>query len=380
MKVLIVGGGGREHAIGSVLSRSPSVQQIVSAPGNPGLALLGHTVPVKADAVADLVQVAIKEKCDLVVVGPEIPLVNGIADQLSAHSIPCFGPTAAASRLEGSKAFSKSILDAASIPTARYRLAKTVPEVVEAAEEIGYPVVIKADGLAAGKGVRFASTHEEARLLANEALVEGIFGDAGKLLLVEEMLEGKETSVFALSNGADFVTLPSSRDYKRLLSGDQGPNTGGMGAYAPIETNPRDIQMVEETIIAPTLSALQESGSRFQGLLYCGLMWTREGPRVLEFNCRFGDPETQALLPLFKGDLGEVFLACARGEPIPEFHWKRESSVVVVLAAPGYPANPRKGVEINGVEMAAALPGVSIFHLSGRVQILRVPGEGRTGH
>jgi phosphoribosylamine--glycine ligase len=362
MKVLVVGSGGREHALGWALARSASVATLASAPGNPGLAALGTCYPISVSEIDELVACARREQFDLVVVGPEAPLVAGLGDRLRAEGIACFGPEAAAARLEGSKIFAKERMVEAGVPTASYEICQSLAAVRDALGRFPAPVVLKADGLAAGKGVCVARTRAEAEEFAAAVLEEGRFGDAGKRLLVEECLEGEETSLFVVTDGENTLALPPARDYKRLADGDQGPNTGGMGSYAPAPLDGPRRRLVVERLVAPVLANLRERGTPYRGLLYCGLMWTADGPRVLEFNCRFGDPETQALMPLVEGDLGSLLLAAARGETLPAMAWHPASCVSVVLAAAGYPESPERGQEITGLERAAVREEVTVFH------------------
>ena len=345
MKVLVVGSGGREHALAWALARSPLLSELHAAPGNPGIASLASCHPVHADDQASLVPLAIELGVDLVVVGPEAPLVAGLADELRHLGISVFGPGAAAARIEGSKAFSKEVMDAAGVPTAR-SLAVARP-----------PCVVKADGLAAGKGVWVCRTQAEldAGLRAAEAL--------GQPFHVEEFLEGEEVSLFALSDGAKVVPLPAAQDYKRIADGDEGPNTGGMGSYSPVpRLSELEVAELVGAVCAPVVAELARRGSPFIGVLFAGAMLTDDGPRVLEYNCRFGDPETQSLLPRLEGDLLDALAAAAAGRlGGATLAASENASVTLVLAAGDYPARGDSGSTITGVEEAEST-GALVFH------------------
>jgi phosphoribosylamine--glycine ligase len=371
VKVLLVGSGGREHALAWKLAQAPSLTELHAAPGNPGIARLGSCHPVATDDLEGQLALARSLDADLVVVGPEAPLVAGLGDVLRHAGIPVFGPGAAAARIEGSKSFAKEVMEAAGVPTAR-RLA--TPSV---------PCVLKADGLAAGKGVVLCRAPEE--LEAGLEFVHS-FGDD---VLAEELLAGPEVSVFALCDGHDAVALAPARDFKRAFDGDEGPNTGGMGAYAPVRSlGPDVVEGLVERVHRPVLAELRRRGAPFVGLLYAGLMLTDEGPRVLEFNCRFGDPETQAVLPLVDGDLLAALAAAAEGQlagvelpPAPG------AAVTVVVAAGGYPAEGDRGSPITGLEAAEAT-GALVFHagtarhdgvvVTNGGRVLSVTGRGAT--
>ena len=350
MKALIVGGGGREHALAWKLKNdSPSIE-LLAAPGNPGIAELARCVAVSATDVARVSELAATENVDLVVVGPEAPLAAGLADTLRARGIPTFGPSASAARIETSKRFSKELMMSAGVPTARATHHTDVSSAKRAVSDTGAPVVIKASGLAAGKGVIVCETVEQAYAAIDRMLRDGALGEAGSEILVEEFMTGEELSLFALTDGERFLTMLPAQDHKRLFAGDAGPNTGGMGAYAPVSIGTSAIvaQAVEQ-VIEPTLGAMRERGCTFTGLLYAGLMLTPDGPKVVEFNCRFGDPETQAILPLMHSSLLDPMMAIASGSGLSgagQLEWDRAFAVTTVLAAGGYPDSPSSGDQI----------------------------------
>ena len=363
MKVMLIGGGGREHAIGWKISESPLVHEMISLPGNPGLASLGGIVegidPADVGAVA---HVAAAEQVDLVVIGPEGPLAAGLVDVLKSKGIPAFGPSKAAARLEGSKKFAKEIMDRAGVPTAGWQaFTDREPAIAYLAGRSG-PYVVKADGLAAGKGVLVTEDLSEAQDWVDRCL-EGGFGAAGNTVVIEDFLDGPELSVFAICDGTSALPLAPARDYKRLSDGDAGPNTGGMGCYSPVEDLPEGIvQSTLTDVINPVLETLAEDGTPYTGFIYAGLVLTDDGPKVLEFNCRLGDPETQVVLPRMDYDLLELLLAALDGTLAGrEVNWFDGSAVDVVLAADGYPESPRKGDVISGVEAAAGDTGILIF-------------------
>ncbi|MGH7637144.1 MAG: phosphoribosylamine--glycine ligase [Gemmatimonadaceae bacterium] len=352
MKVLLVGGGGREHALAWRLVQDDPNVRITAAPGNPGIAQLGECVPVSATDIDKLIALARERRVDFALVGPEAPLAGGIVDRFLAEKLPIFGPTRAAAEIETSKAFSKELMREAKVPTARAILATEPERAKGAAREFGMPVVIKASGLAAGKGVVVCQTAEEADRVIDDMLVGGTFGVAGRQILVEEFMRGEELSVFAVTDGRTACTLLPAQDHKRLLDEDAGPNTGGMGAYAPVSiATPALLADIEERILRPTLDAMTAKGRPFTGLLYAGVMVTSEGPMVVEFNCRFGDPETQAVLPIsdVSPSFTEILAAVARGDGIPGTArtTSQGAAVTTVLAADGYPEKPRQGDAIT---------------------------------
>jgi phosphoribosylamine---glycine ligase len=362
--VLVVGGGGREHALTWRLAASASVDRVTTAPGNPGTAELGPNLDVDAtdpDAVADLAE---RERVDLVVVGPEAPLVAGVVDELHRRGIPAFGPTAAGARIEGSKAFAKDVMQASGAPTGGYVATGDRDEAFEALDRFGGPYVVKADGLAAGKGVRICVSRDEARDAVDDALVRGVFGAAGARVVVEQFLLGPERSVFGVCDGDDVVLLAPAQDYKRALDGDEGLNTGGMGAYTPVtDFRLEDVDHLRDLVFLPVLRELAARGTPYRGLLYAGLVDTIDGPQLLEFNARFGDPETQVILPRLASDLGDLLAASATGSVRDvEVTWHDDAVVTVVLASGGYPESYAIGIPITGVDGAAGDPAVTVFH------------------
>lgn len=360
MRVLLLGGGGREHAIGWKLSQSDALTELVSAPGNPGLADLGATVAIDITDPEAVVQAA--RGIDLVVVGPEAPLAAGVADALENAGIAVFGPTRAGAMLESSKAFAKEIMGAAGVPTAASATFTDAEAAVAHLETIDPPYVVKADGLAAGKGVLVTDDLFAAQGWAR-VCIGGKFGEAGSKVVVERFLDGREVSVFAICDGTDAVVLEPARDYKRLLDGDRGPNTGGMGCFSPPTDLPPDLlEWTHQQVIGPVLATMLERGIRYRGFLYVGLMLTADGPMVLEFNCRLGDPETQVVLPRLESDLLTVLDAAARGALPGELIWSDRTAVDVVLASPGYPESPERGHLIEGLDDLAGRGDVLVFH------------------
>ncbi len=363
MKVLLVGSGGREHALAWKFSRDDESIDLIAAPGNPGIAALGRCVKADPADAAALLQLALAEKPDLTVVGPEAALAAGIVDRFRQASLPIFGPTRAAAEIETSKAFAKDLMKAAGVPTARAVRHTDAAAAHRSVREFGAPVVVKASGLAAGKGVVVCGSIEEADEAIDSMLLRSIHGTAGSEILVEEFMQGEEISLLALTDGTAVLPMLAAQDHKRLLEGDGGPNTGGMGAYAPVSLADKAlVERIVAEVFAPTLDALRERRSPFTGLLYAGLMITDEGPKVVEFNCRFGDPETQALLPLLRSSLLEPLSAIARGDGLPddlELQWRNAFAVTTVVAAAGYPETPRKG---DLIDLGTMPPDALLFH------------------
>lgn len=366
-KVLLVGGGGREHALAWRIKRDAPNVDLIAAPGNPGIAELARCVKVAANDVDGLLRLARQESVGLTIVGPEAPLAAGIVDRFRADGLAIFGPTAGAAQIETSKEFSKGLMGRYGVPTARATICKTLDEALAAIEDFGAPVVIKASGLAAGKGVIVADDLEEARIAARAIMGDGIFGDAGSTVLVEEFMEGEELSLFVVTDGKRAIPLIPAQDHKRLLDGDKGPNTGGMGAYAPVSiSTTAGLPLIPEVmgrIIDPVLTGLAEAGHPFTGLLYAGLMLTPAGPKVVEFNCRFGDPETQAVLPILDASpsLFDLMRAVGFGESLPASvtMGANGAAVTTVVAAPGYPDSPITG---SLIQLPPAADDVLIFH------------------
>ncbi len=364
MKILIIGGGGREHALAWKIKQSPRVTRIYCAPGNAGMAQLAEVVPIPADDISALLHFAQDEEIDLTVVGPELPLTLGIVDEFQRHGRRIFGPNREAAQLEGSKVFSKELLRRANIPTGFFSVFSDAEEAKRYISEVGTPVVVKADGLAAGKGVLICHEIGEAHQAVDEILVTRLFGDAGRRLVVEEYLEGEEVSFIALTDGVDVLPLATSQDHKRINDGDGGPNTGGMGAYSPAPVvTPALHDRIMQEIMQPTIQALRAGKIDYRGVLYAGLMITEHGPKVLEFNSRFGDPECQVLLLRLQSDLVELMEACIDGG-LGEVRtrWDDRAAVCVVLSALGYPGAYEKGKVIRGLEKLAGWRDGVVFH------------------
>jgi phosphoribosylamine--glycine ligase len=362
--VLLVGGGGREHALAWKLARSPRLGKLYAAPGNPGIAALAECVPTPADQVAALADLVIRERIDLTVVGPEAPLALGLADLVRARGGAVFGPSRAAAELESSKVFAKGLFRRHGVPTARFEAFDDPARARAFVRELGGRAVVKADGLAAGKGAVVCPDAESADRAIGDMLERRLFGAAGERIVVEELLEGEEVSVFALTDGRRACPFGHAQDHKRALDGDRGPNTGGMGAYSPtFALDPALARRVEAEVIRPTIAALAAEGRPYRGVLFANLMLTAAGPRVLEYNVRFGDPECQALMLRLADDLLPLCQAVAQGEGLPEAAaWRPEAAACVVLASPGYPGSYPTGAPIEGIERAGRHPGVTVFH------------------
>ncbi len=375
MKVLVVGSGGREHCLAWKIAQSHRVEQIFVAPGNGGTEWTrreemapSQNVPISATNIKDLLRFASSERIDLTVVGPEAPLVAGLADAFHAFGLRVFGPTRAAAVLEGSKAAAKRFMWEHGIPTGHAEIFDDYERAAAYLQDVGAPIVVKASGLAAGKGVTVCDTPDEAQQALRAAMVERAFGDAGEEVLIEERLHGQEASLLAFCDGERVVPMIPAQDHKAAYDGDRGPNTGGMGCYAPAELmTPELVAQVMSKVLQPAVNGMRERGTPYVGVLYAGLMLTDEGPKVLEFNCRFGDPETQVILPLLESDLVDTLEACVTGELSDEaVRWRDEYATCVVLASGGYPLGYEKGKVINGIEEAERLPGVIVFHAGTR--------------
>lgn len=364
MKVLVIGSGGREHAIAWKLSKSPKIEKLYIAPGNPGTALCGQNVIIPAEDIEGLKSFALREKIDLTVVGPELPLTLGIVDAFSEAGLKVFGPSKAAAELEGSKVFSKEIMLRYKIPTAFYKKFDSHDHAKTYIETHNPPFVVKADGLAAGKGVIICRTKEEALESIDLIMKKKAFGVAGKRVIVEEFLTGEEASFLAITDGVNVVPLAPAQDHKAIFDNDKGPNTGGMGAYSPAPIiTPALQQEIMDTIMIPTVRAMEAEGRTYKGVLYAGLMISNGKPKVLEFNCRLGDPETQPIMMRLEDDLVDVLLAAVEGrlEGV-SFKWTEKAAVCVVMSSKGYPGDYVKGSEIKGLDEAAKLPDVVVFH------------------
>jgi phosphoribosylamine---glycine ligase len=364
MRTLLLGSGGRESALAWGLSRSSRVTELVAAPGNPGIEAVAETTSVAIEDPNDVVGLAKRVDADLIVVGPEAPLVAGVGDALRADGRVVFGPDSSAAEIEGSKAHAKDLMERAGIPTGASRLFASVNDALGYLDELGPPYVIKADGLAAGKGVVVTSDRDEAKEALEDRLLLGKFGEAGSRVLIEEFLDGEEASLIAFTDGKSVVPCAPAQDYKRVFDDDAGPNTGGMGSYSPVPSCPPELaQQIIEEVIEPMVRVTAEVGAPFVGALYAGLALTSRGPKVIEFNARFGDPETQALIPRLRSDLGEVVYAAATGELAGvELDWSPDACITLVLASGGYPGPHETGFPITGIDDAENLDGVAVFH------------------
>jgi phosphoribosylamine--glycine ligase len=379
MNVLIIGSGGREHSLAWKIAESPRLEKLFIAPGNAGTLLHGHNVPIPAQGAAqELIEFCQGQQIDLVVIGPEAPLAEGLADDLRLAGLMVFGPSRSAAQIEASKAFSKAFMARHAIPTARFSVFNDFQAALAHLESLDYPVVIKASGLAAGKGVIPPEDRQAAQAALYSLMVAGEFGTAGEEVVIEERLQGEEVSLLAFCDGTSLKVMPPAQDHKRLLDGDAGPNTGGMGAYAPAPVcPPAMIDQAVRTILQPALDGLREEGRPFIGVLYAGLMLTPHGLHVLEFNCRFGDPETQAILPLLETDLLEILQACVQGHLRNlDLHWKPGAAACVVLASGGYPGQATSGKFVSGLEKT--FEDAVIFHAGTRLvnrQVLTAGGS-----
>ncbi len=353
MKLLVVGSGGREHALVWKLKSSPLIKNIFVAPGNDGIGLMAKTVDIKVDDLGGLIAFAQDQKIDLTVIGPELPLTMGIVDVFEEKGLRIFGPTKKAAEIEGSKAFAKEFMRQHHIPTASFRIFDELNEALNFARSAAYPVFIKASGLAAGKGAVRANDHNEAQRIIQQMMKDRIFGEAGAKIVIEDCLEGQELTVMAFTDGKTILPMLPSQDHKPVFDGDKGPNTGGMGAYSPTKlVNDQMMKTIKEQILEPCVQGLAQEGRKYKGILYAGLMITSVGPKVIEFNCRFGDPETQAVLPLLESDLADIFIAIVdENLSIIEPEWKKDAAVCVVMASPGYPGKAETGKEISGLRV-----------------------------
>jgi phosphoribosylamine--glycine ligase len=372
VKVLVIGGGGREHALAWKLTDENRVSEVICAPGNPGIAQLARTVEIGVTDISALASLAERERIDLTVVGPELPLSHGVVDLFAARGLRILGPTLAAAQLESSKAFAKAFMSRQGIPTARYRVCDDVARAygVIASGDMGFPVVVKADGLAAGKGVVIAPDARAANAAVAAAMEERRFGAAGACVVIEECLTGPEVSFFALCDGERAIPLGSAQDHKRVFDGDEGPNTGGMGAFAPspLVDGPMQTRIMRE-IVEPVIAGMKAEGYPYRGFLYVGLMLTCDGPRVIEFNVRFGDPEAQVVIPMIESDLAPRLVSAADGalDPVP-VAFRQEKNVGVVMASRGYPASGAVGFPITGLEAVSSRDGLLVFHSGTRAQ------------
>ena len=390
MRVFVLGSGAREHAIVHALRRSQGVSEVFAAPGNPGIAQAADLLPVAADDLPSVAEAAADLRIDLTIVGPELPLAMGIGDEFERRGLRLFGPHRAAAELEASKVFAKEFCERHGIPTAKSEIVRSQDETVAAAREFGLPVVFKADGLAAGKGVFIVHTEEDLEQALEAFYVQRRFGDAADRVLVEEYLEGNEVSYMVISDGTRVVPIATSHDYKRAGEGGTGPNTGGMGAHSPaLVIPPGTSRIILDSVVKPTIAGMAEEGREFRGVLYAGLMMTTDGPKVLEFNCRLGDPETQAIFLRLDDNFAAIAYDAAAGMlGVQNMKWRKEAVACVVMAAEDYPGIPRKGDEITGTDDAMALAGVTVYHggtrlLDGRLvtsggRVLSVCGRGAT--
>ena len=370
MRVLVIGSGGREHALVWKIKQSPKVEKIFCAPGNAGTSEFADNIPIAADDIEGLLQFAMKKEIGLTVVGPEQPLVMGIVDRFEVKGLRIFGPSASAAELEGSKSFSKDIMQKYGLPTAEYKIFTSAESATKYIQAKNCPLVVKANGLAAGKGVLLCRSSREALVAVDTIMRQRLFGEAGDQIVVEEFLEGQEISVLAFSDGQTVLLMDSAQDHKAVYDGDIGPNTGGMGAYSPAPVFTELMrQKVRDKIMLPMVRAMQQEGRTYKGILYAGLMLTKTGPQILEFNARFGDPETQPLMVRMETDIIPLFEACIDGTLGQcQVNWKNKSSVCVVMTAEGYPGTYQKGKIISGLQNANSTPEVVVFHAGTKEQ------------
>jgi phosphoribosylamine--glycine ligase len=369
MKVLVIGSGGREHTIVWKLKKSKKVDKIFCAPGNGGISQLAKCVNIKADNIPALIDFAQKTKINLTIVGPEAPLADGIVDEFQKKKLKIFGPNKEGAQIESSKVFSKEFMRKYHIPTAPFKFFNTTAEAIGFCKIAEYPIVIKADGLAAGKGVFVVKDYDNAKKVIQDLMLNKIFGDAGKQILIESFLTGQEVSIMAFADGKTVVPLQASQDHKQAYDGDKGPNTGGMGAYCPTElVNEESMTQIIDHVLNPTIKGLAQEGITYKGILYAGLMLTEAGPKVLEFNCRFGDPETQAILPLLNSDLVDIMQATINQklDSIPKLGWRKGSAACIIMASKGYPGKYNTGMSIDGLQSIRG-DNCIVFH-SGTIQ------------
>jgi len=390
MRVLVLGSGAREHAIVHALRRSPGVDYLFAAPGNPGIAQAADLLPLSANDLPGVAEAAEDLRIDVTIVGPEVPLAMGVCDEFYRRGLRLFGPRRAAAELESSKVFAKEFCLRHEIPTAKATIVRTGDEAVAAARDLGMPVVFKADGLAAGKGVLMIQNDDDLEQAIDAFFNQRRFGDAGDRVLVEECLEGDEVSYMVISDGTRVVPVATAHDYKRAGENDEGPNTGGMGAHSPALVIPSGTsRLILETVVRPAIAGMASEGREYRGVLYAGLMMTSEGPKVLEFNCRLGDPETQATFLRLDDNFAEIARDASEGVlKTSNLNWRKEAAACVVLAAEGYPGSSRKGDEITGIDEAMALSGVTVYHAGTRMEddrlttsggrVLSVCGRGQT--
>ena len=367
MKILVIGGGGREHALVWKLKNGDAAREIFCAPGNPGIAEIAECVPLQVKQINELADFAEANEIDLSVVGPEDPLTDGIVDLFEKRNLPVFGPNRQSALLEGSKAYAKKVMERFNVPTAAYKELDDFEEALDYVKQQGVPIVIKADGLAAGKGVTVAETLAEAETALRSIMVQKVFGESGTKVVIEECLRGEEMTVLAFVDGKTVLPMVPSQDHKPVFDGDRGPNTGGMGAYSPVPQLEKWLPEINERVLRPVAEGLAEEGTPFSGILYAGLMITENGPKVIEFNVRFGDPEAQVILPRLENDLAEIFLAVTEKRLHEvKLRWQSGASVCVIAAAPGYPGPPTKGLPITLPEVHPA--GTQIFHAGTAIQ------------
>jgi len=378
MEILVVGSGGREHAMCVALAASKRLPKLYCAPGNAGIAQVAECVPIKAEDIAGLVKWCKDHKPGLVVIGPEIPLCMGLADELIKEGFQVFGPTKDGAQMEGSKDFTKQLLLENGVPTAKAGTFTDLEVALAYVRKEGAPIVIKADGLAAGKGVTVCETVAQAEAALQEAMGQKVFGDAGNKVVIEECLIGEEASILAFVDGESIVPMVSAQDHKRVFDGDKGPNTGGMGAYSPAPVVTKDLDaVILERILKPTVAGLKKRGITYKGVLYAGLMITKDGPKVIEYNCRFGDPETQVVLPRLKTDFVNICMAVAQGKLSHlKIEWDERPAACVVMASQGYPGNYPKGKPIQGLEKAAQVPNAYVYHAGTAMEASKVVTSG----